>query len=157
MDEDQYRSTYKRINPNRCVFEKSINNRRCDCDLKRRFLIATREGIACRSEKSLAYCTQLLDSMRDNSRFALKVVTVDDPMPHNKELKVQAGGMMGLQKLMFATDDKLADRPPDVVENIHQIVDAILLEYGSIKDIPYGLIVKDIAACQVRPKRQRKR
>ena len=157
MDEDQYRSTYHSVNPNRCVFEKSINNRRCNCDLKHRFLIATREGIACRSEKTLAHCTNLLDTMRNNARFALKVITIDGPMPHNKELKVQAGGMIGLQKLMFSNDDTLPNKVPDTVENIHRIIDATLLQYGSIDNIPYNLIVQDIAACQVRPKRRGKK
>ncbi|RTZ65594.1 MAG: hypothetical protein DSZ29_04110 [Aquificaceae bacterium] len=157
MDEDQYRSTYNSVNPNRCVFEKSINNRRCNCDLKHRFLIATREGVACRSEKTLSHCTNLLDKMRDNARFALKVIMVDGPMPHNKELKVQAGGMIGLQKLMYANDDNLPDKAPDTVENIHQVIDATLLQYGSLDNIPYNLIVQDIAACQVRPKRRSKK
>ncbi len=157
MDEDQYRSTYNNVNPNRCVFEKSLNNRRCDCSLKHRFLIATREGVACRSEKSLARCTKLLNAMRDNARFVLKVITVDGPMPHNKELRVQAGGMMGLQKLMFSNDDSLPDKAPDTVEDIHQVVDATLLKYGSIENIPYRLIVQDIAACQVRLKRRSKK
>ena len=157
MDEDQYRSTYNNVNPNRCVFEKSMNNRRCDCSLKHRFLIATREGVACRSEKSLAHCTKLLNTMRDNARFVLKVITVDGPMPHNKELRVQAGGMMGLQKLMFANDDSLPDKAPDTVEDIHKVVDATLLKYGSIENIPYSLIVQDIAACQVRLKRRSKK
>jgi len=59
--------------------------------------------------------------------------------------------------IMFANDDRLPDKAPDMVENIHQIIDATLLQYGSIDNIPYSLIVQDIAACQVRPKRRGKK
>jgi len=88
MDEETFKKTYKELNPNRCIFEKSITNRRCDCQLKRRFIIATRECIACQSEIAMARCTRVLNSMRNNARFSLKVITVDGPMPHNKELQV---------------------------------------------------------------------
>lgn len=154
MDEDQYRNTYNKLNPNRCVFEKSMNNRRCDCELKRRFLIATREGVACKSEKAQANCTLLLNTMRDKARFALKVVTIDGPMPHNKELRVQAGGMLGLEKLIIAKTMISSEQEPDSVKNIYQIVNAVLEEYGSIEKIPYSDIMKDIAACKVRIKRR---
>lgn len=153
MDEDQYRSTYHAINPNRCVFEKSMNNRRCDCALKQRFLIATREGVACTSEKAVKKCTLLLNTLRDRSRFVLKVITVDGPMPHNKELRVQAGGMMGLQKLMLKNQGINPQHTPHTVKNIHQVVTATLLKYSNIDNIPYSDVIKDIAACQVRTKR----
>ncbi|MCK5895346.1 MAG: hypothetical protein KAG20_01000 [Cocleimonas sp.] len=152
MDEDQYRKLYHELNPNRCVFEKSINNRRCDCSLKHRFLIATREGIACRSEKALENCTVLLNSLRNNARFALKLVTIDGPVPHNKELRVQAGGVLGLQKLT------LADIPAETktVLDIHKTVEAALLKYKHIDHLPYSLIVKDITTYNVRKKRTKR-
>ncbi len=151
MDEDQYRKLYHELNPDRCVFEKSINNRRCDCELKHRFLIATREGIACRSKTALANCTLLLNMMRDRARFALKLVTVEGPVPHNKELRVQAGGLLGLQALT-----QLDSQHTETVLNIHQTVAATLAEYGSIEEIPYSDIIKDIATYKVRPKRSKK-
>lgn len=151
MDEDQYRKLYHELNPDRCVFEKSINNRRCDCELKHRFLIATREGIACRSKTALANCTLVLNTMRNRSRFALKLVTVDGPVPHNKELRVQAGGLLGLQNLIQADSQNA-----ETVLNIHKTIEATLVRYGSIEDIPYSDIIKDIAAYKVRIKRKTK-
>ncbi len=154
MDEDQYRKIYHELNPNRCVFEKSLNNRRCNCELKHRFLIATREGIACRSEQALADCSLLLETLRNKARFALKIITVDGPLPHNKELRVQAGGMLGLQKLVTTQNTK---KPPQIgvtVHNIHQTVVAVLLKYDSIEKLPYSDIVKDIVTYPVRKKRR---
>lgn len=155
MDEDQYRKVYHQLNPNRCVFEKSINNRRCDCALKRRFLIATREGIACRSEPALANCTLLLSTLRNKSRFALKIITVDGPLPHNKELRVQAGGMLGLQKIMASESIEFSSKIEGTVHNIHHIVVTGLKKYGSIETLPYSDIIKDIVTYQVRKKKRR--
>ena len=151
MDEDQYRKLYHELNPDRCVFEKSINNRRCDCSLKRRFLIATREGIACRSTTALANCTLLLNTMRDRARFALKLVTIDGPVPHNKELRVQAGGLLGLQNLTQS-----APQDSEMVLNVHQTVKATLVKYNRIEEIPYSDIIKNIATYKVRKKRRKK-
>ena len=47
MEEDEYRSRYAEINEHRCVFEKAINARRCNCSKSRRFMLAGREGVAC--------------------------------------------------------------------------------------------------------------
>ncbi len=153
MDEDQYRTTYNELNPNRCIFEKAITNRRCDCQLKRKFVIATRECIACQSEIAMARCTRVLDSMRNNARFSLKVVTVNGPMPHNKELQVQAGGMLALQDLLTT----MPDLELKSVVNIHQTMETALKKYGDIESLPYGELVKGIVKYEARPKRKKKK
>lgn len=154
MDEDQYRAAYNEINPNRCIFEKAITNRRCDCDLKRRFILATREGIACQSKQALIRCTTVLDAMRNNARFSLKVVTINGPMPHNKELQVQAGGMLALQALVSDANDKTPKLT--TVTNINQTMQTALEHYPSIDQLPYGEIVKGIVKYVSRPKRKKK-
>lgn len=159
MDEDQYRAAYNEINPNRCIFEKSITNRRCDCALKHRFVLATREGIACQSESALIRCTSVLDSMRNSARFSLKVITIDGPMPHNKELQVQAGGMLALQSLLSDTESKAetsTETRVEIVTNIHKTLQTALSQYTSIEQLPYGEIVKCIVKYVSRPKRKKK-
>ena len=153
MDEEQYRQTYKELNPNRCIFEKAITNRRCDCQLKRKFVIATRECVACQSESAMKRCSRVLDEMRNNARFALKVVTVDGPMPHNKELQVQAGGMLALQNLVT----KIPDLELKTAVNIHQTMETALQQYNSVEELPFGEIVKGIVKYQSRPKRKKKK
>ena len=152
MDEEQYKTVYNKLNPNRCIFEKSITNRRCDCQLKRKFVIATRECVACQSEIAMTRCTRVLDSMRNNARFSLKVVTVNGPMPHNKELQVQAGGILALQNLMTT----MPELELKSVVNIHQTMESALEEYGDTENLPYGELVKGIVKYEARPKRKKK-
>lgn len=153
MDEDIYRATYNKLNPNRCIFEKAITNRRCDCQLKRKFVIATRECVACQSEAAMQRCTRVLNAVRNSARFSLKVVTVNGPMPHNKELQVQAGGMLALQNLIT----NMPDLELKTTVNIHQTMKNALEKYGNIEDLPYGELVKGIVKYQSRPKRNKKK
>lgn len=148
MDEDQFRAVYHEINENRCVFEKAINNRRCDCSRKNRFLLATREGVGCRSPASLANCSVFLDTLRQNSRFALHETFIDGPLPHNKELKVQAGGALALQLELFPA---LAGEK--TVQDIYELINIGLSKYSNIADFPYGELVRGVVHYESRPKR----
>ena len=158
MDEESYKRTYKELNPNRCIFEKAITNQRCDCILKRKFVLASRECVACESEDALVECTSVLNSIRDNARFTLKVITIDGPMPHNKELQVQAGGMLALQNILSgqAPEPNKENETPRIVTNIHQTMQQALLEYQNIENLPYSEIVKSIVSYQSRPRRRKK-
>lgn len=144
MDEDAYREIYNEINQTRCVFEKALNNRRCDCEKKHRFNLATREGVGCVSVGAQKYCSEFLNTMRQNARFSLRVITVEGPMPHNKELQVQAGGCIALQKLLLS--DEL---------NIYALVKQAREQYDSIENFPYSEIVREIVKYKSRPKRNR--
>ena len=95
-------------------------------------------------------CTKFLDILRDSSRFALKITLVDGPLPHNKELRVQAGGTLALQKLLHK--DKHAE---DTVENINQLLEQALLEYGSLENIPYQELIKGVLTYKVRRKKRK--
>lgn len=150
MDEDAYRTVYSQVNYRRCVFEKAINNRRCDCEKKDRKLIATREAIGCSGDKELAQCSEFLDTMRHNARFSLKVVTIEGPLPHNKELQVQAGGCLQLQSLLV--DQNLLEAK----NNIFATLTAAIKRYNNIQTIPYSEIVRGIVTYKSRPKRKPK-
>lgn len=156
MDEDQFRAVYKEINENRCVFEKAINNRRCDCQRKQRFLLATREGIGCRSAESLARCDEFLQTLRDGSRFALRETFIDGPLPHNKELKVQAGGCIALQQLLVGEQNTTNTEYPasDPTPDIYQLINTSVSEYGSISALPYNELVKGVLNYESRRKRR---
>ena len=103
---------------------------------KDRKLIATREAVGCQSLVALANCTEFLDTMRQSARFSLKVVTIEGPMPHNKELQVQAGGCLQFRKILFPC----APEAPEIADttqrapftgNIFAIVTAAVKKYGS--------------------------
>jgi hypothetical protein len=138
VEEDQYRSTYDAVNQRRCVFEKAVLTRRCHCSCSSRFYLADREGIACNAEPANARCRQLLQLLRENARFALKLTGADNKLPHAKEIKVQNGGLIGLQGILQP------DAPRDSVLDIAALTVRGLETFGSIPQFPYQEIVKSI-------------
>ena len=150
MEEQEYRTTYQALNQRRCIFEKAIGSRRCGCVLSARFNLADREGVACKSDEGNALCIELLDAMRRNARFSLHLTHADGPLPHAKEIRVQIGGLLGLQKLLHP------DRAQDsTVSNIHGLACEALERYAQIENLPYDQIVQAIASFEGRRKRTR--
>jgi len=151
VEEDEYRSTYKSVNEHRCAFEKAILSHRCACELSTRFYLADREGIACDSAAAYRRCAQLITLLRENARFALKITTLEDELPHAKEIKVQNGGLLGLQKLL---------RPDLDTDRIIDIFALTVLgegTYGTLEQFPFKEIVKSIVAFEGRRRPESRR
>lgn len=151
MEEDQYRSTYKAVNERRCVFEKAVLTRRCHCSCSSRFYLADREGIACNAAEAHARCRQLLHLLRENSRFALKLTGTGGELPHAKEIKVQNGGLLGLQKIL------VPDAPEAEVSDIAALTVRAIERFGAIEALPYQEIVKTVTRFQGRRRPRAKR
>lgn len=148
MEESEYKSTYNEIASIRCEFEKSLTNHKARCAYSRHFWLADREGYACKSDKSSARCRELLEKLRDISRFALKIQQTGDKLPHNMEIRVQAGGLIGIQQL-------LCSEWQDKVEDIHALIERAETEFGSLDNLPYNRIVQSISSYQGRKSRKR--
>lgn len=149
MDETEYRQTYHAVNAQRCVFEKAINARRSSCSLSQRFNLADREGVSCCNETGANRCKQLLELLRKNAKFALQMTNVPGPLPHAKEVKVQIGGMLGLQKLLRPQLHEV-----ELVHDINELVEGALQHYRSLDNLPYSEIVKSIVTFEGRARRR---
>lgn len=150
MEENQYRDTYHRINPNRCVFEKSINSRRCHCALSHRFCLADREGVSCTDKTARQRCQTLLGTLRKKAIFAMRLTRIDGALPHGKEVKVQTGGLLGLQQQLEP------DTSPETgIADIDRLIKHALERYGAIETFPYDEIVKQIVRYEGRTRRRR--
>jgi hypothetical protein len=150
VEEREYKATYQALNQRRCVFEKAINSRSCNCAQAARFCLADREGVACKSETDNRICIALLDELRRNARFSLHVTRAEGPLPHAKEIRVQTGGLLGLQILLYpetAGVEKVAD--------ICRLTRESLARYGTLASLPYERIVQAIVSFRGRPKRTR--
>lgn len=177
MEEDQYRATYRELTTTRCVFEKALTNNQAKCSQSRHFWLADREGYACNCEACCATCTRLLDTLRSKSSFVLKLRQVDGPLPHNMDIRVQAGGLRGIAGLVNAsaagqnpsqlntnqanTNQANLNQPEPAdqtgVEDVHAIISQAEQKYGSIEALPYSEIMPAIEQFEGRRRRQRKK
>ena len=148
MEENEYKSTYSEIASIRCEFEKALTNNKARCAYARHFWLADREGYACKSTESSTKCRELLVKLRENSRFILKLQQAGEQLPHNMEIRVQAGGISGIQALFSAG-------PEEKVEDIHALVEQAEAEYGGLERLPYNRIVQSVSRFQGRKSRKR--
>lgn len=158
MEENEYKSTYKTLTTIRCVFEKTLTNHRAICHLSKHFCLADREGYACESEQAASRCRDILEKLREKSAFVLKLHDVDTPLPHNMEVRVQVGGLVGLVKSV--SRGKELEQVETSVEDtsgksdIDDAVTAAIECFGAIDKLPYSEIMQSVVKFQGRRKRQ---
>lgn len=148
MDEREFKQTYAEVNDRPCRFAKAILRRCAGCSRSQRVFLAEREAIACRSPGGQQRCTELVERLRDNALFALRLTHIDGPLPHGKEMKVECGGLLGLQSEVDGHD---IDQVPD----INALVDASLARWGALADLPFSSLAKFVARYEPRRKRGR--
>jgi hypothetical protein len=152
MDENEYRATYHEVNTRCCIFEKALNSRVCACEQSQRFNIADREGVACRIPSGQALCDELIRLLRHNARFALHMNRITGPLPHAREIKVQNGGLLGLQKILLGSKKSQSG-----VENVHGLVRDALDRFGRLAEVPFSEIVQSVVSYDGRRGRSRKK
>lgn len=145
VEENEYRSAYREISQRRCLFEKALLTRRCNCSKSKRFYLADREGVACEFIDSQQRCRQFLGLLRQNARFALKLTGPIEELPHAKEIRVQRGGLRGLHKSLHPESDG-----HDQIEDIDGLIHLAIQEFGALESCPFDEIVKSIVGFEGR-------
>lgn len=149
MEENEYKSTYSEIANIRCEFEKTLTNNKAKCSYSRHFCLADREGYACKSSELSGKCRELLEKLRENSRFILKLQQVSNKLPHNMEIRVQVGGLKGIQTLVTP------EQQDKKIDDIFALVEQAETGYGSLENLPYSRIVQSISSYQGRKSKKR--
>lgn len=149
MDEDKYRETYRTVVPLQCPFEKTLNSRRCQCTKMKRVHLADRECVSCREEAAWKNCRDFMQLLRINAKFALKLTEVDGPLPHGKEIKVQNGSVIGLQKLF----NPESEGKPD----IYLLLNQALEKYKLFGNLPLDQLMQSIVNFKARETRRDKK
>lgn len=148
MDEKEYRSAYQEINPTRCVYEKAINSRVCNCSRSKRFNLADREGVSCTLPSAQKDCVDLMQILREKARFILQQTNVQAQLPHNAEIKIQNGGIKGLVKMLNKQECNEQD--------IYEVMQDSIKEYHTLDQFPYSDIMQEIAAYRGRQRKKKK-
>ncbi len=155
MEEDEYKSTYGELTQIPCAYEKALTNRKAACVQALHFCLADREGYACRDSVLSDNCRHFLETLREKSRFSLKLQNTKDPLAHNMELKIQVGGLQGL--MCQVTPSSLTNEvvEPGFIENIQAVLDAAQQQYKAIALFPYSEIVQSVTRYKGRQRRKR--
>ena len=111
--------------------------------------------MACTSPPARAQCLALRALLRQSSLFALKLTHTDTPLPHAKEMKLQCGGLRGVQlavESVGAGHDSVAQGLPQYTD-VHSLVQAGAEKFGGLQNLPYSAIVQSVVAYQLRRRR----
>lgn len=146
VDEQQYRQTYRDVNPTPCPFERSILTPHCACEKSQQILIAGRESGSCTATDMQKNCQSYLRYIRSKASFTLKETRSNEPLPYGKEMKIQCGGLLGLQSIMGSDGEQS-------VENIYQLMSTALKQYARFDELPIEPVLKAINQFQVRRRR----
>ena len=150
MEENEFRKTYEEIRELPCAFEKAVLNRQCDCSKVERFNLGEREGVTCSAWTAQQNCATLLGLLRQSARFALHATALPGPLPHARELKVQVGGLRGLQALVDPSRSTGTE-----VRDVHALVTALQARFGTLDHIPFETVMRAVAAFEVRRRNPR--
>jgi len=128
-----------------CPFARAILSNGFGCENATRLFIGEGADIGCTSDTARTNCLFLLETLKQNAQFALKLRSPDARLPHGKLMKLQCGGLLGLQA---ALSPERARQP--TLANIHALVVKAHETYGSLRDLPYRDIVKSVSAYKPR-------
>lgn len=149
MDEDKYRETYRSVNPLQCPFEKTLNSRRCVCTKMEKIQLADRECVGCLEKQAWQNCLVFLQLIRSNAKFSLKMTEIDAPLPHGKEIKVQNGSIIGLQKIFKPESEEKPD--------IYKLLSQALSKYQEFNNLPFDILMQSIVNFKARETRKDKK
>lgn len=122
-----------------CVFAKALLARAAVCELALRRNIGERELVECASVVARTNCATLAALMHERARFVLRLPRPGQAMIHAQALRLHCGGLIGLQQALGAAK-------PDV----HVMVGAAHERFGSLTELPWETVVRDVASWQPR-------
>ena len=140
-NEDAYRDARKSVNPTPCAFEKAVLARCIACSKAEKHLLAERETVNCSDAAAQARCTELKTLLRGHSAFALKIPRIGSQLPHAKELKIQCGGLKGLQTAVSDSES---------VDDVFALIESALSTHGELEAFPYSDIVQGVVHFEAR-------
>jgi hypothetical protein len=131
----------------KCAFSGALIGKQYGCQYA--LEVTRREGpsIACTSDSMHQKCAVLLAEMK---AAALPHFGYEDDltqMPHSVLMKIQSGGLAGLQKHLQGTTSLAA------VENIEQLVIEAEKRYADLSAVPFSKFTQDIVDFKLRRRR----
>ncbi len=133
MDESVFRQMLTGLNERPCPFGKSILTGCAGCSKAEKRNIAEREVVACTSDTAHERCIALRDLLRNNFTFALGRLHIDGPLPHAQEMRMQCGGLTGLQLVLDDNGERI---------DIDCLLTRSQQKFGELADFPYSSIVQ---------------
>lgn len=120
-----------------CVFAKALLSHSAGCELAERSARAERTLVECPSPVARTNCVTLAALLHERARFALRLPPPGRPLIHAQALRLQCGGLAGLQQVLGSEG-----------RDVHRMVGAAHERHGSLADLPWVPLVAALAEWQ---------
>jgi hypothetical protein len=127
----------------KCPFSGTLVSELFACSMAMTVVRRGGPEVACTSDTGHARCESLFQQMK---RAALPAFGVEDDlltMPHSVLLKIQHGGLLGLQRILDETT-------ATTVADIHGLCERALRRYQEAARVPYQSFVQDMTTYTLR-------
>ena len=126
-----------------CVFSRALQARVATCECAERRTRGERDIIECTSPVARTNCVTLAALMHERARFALHLPRPGRPIIHAQALRLHCAGLLALQHALGAAQ-----------ADVHGLVGAAHERHGSLTELPWDAIVRELA--QWHPRRPRR-
>ncbi len=133
----------------KCAFSHTLVTNQFGCERGKQVIRRGGPDVACTSVEAHQRCERLFARLKE---AALPAFGVEDDllsMPHSVLMKIQYGGLLGLQRLLVNRAVAAAD-----VKNIHELVDRAVANHGSLDTIPCQAFVEDMTSYKLKRRGQ---
>ena len=134
-----------------CPFSATLVKDDFGCTQATKIIRRGGSEIACNSVNAQQRCTDLFQKLKDT---ALPEFEVEDDLlqiPHGVLVKIQFGGLLGLQRISNSTATAAGN-----IQDIDALLETSIGMYGSINSIPFSSLCEDISNYQLTRRRRRK-
>ena len=134
-----------------CPFSATLVKDDFGCKQATKIIRRGGSEIACSSADAQLRCTNLFQKLKDT---ALPEFEVEDDLlqvPHGVLVKIQFGGLLGLQRISNADETAASD-----IRDIDALLEATIETYGSMNNIPFNSLCEDITNYKLTRRRKRK-
>ena len=134
-----------------CPFSATLVKEDFGCMQATKIIRRGGSEIACSAADAQLRCADLFQKLKDT---ALPEFNLEDDLlqiPHGVLVKIQFGGLLGLQRISNATKATASD-----IRNIDALLETTIETYGSINNIPFSSLSEDITDYQLTRRRRRK-
>lgn len=130
----------------KCAFNGPQMTGAFSCSQGRQVVRRGGPDIGCGSDAAHQQCARLFELLKAAALARLNIADDLLTMPHSVPLKIQFGGLLGLQKCL--------GEPGDRVEDIHDLVSRAIEHYGDLEALPCDDVAADIAAYSITRRRR---
>ena len=128
-----------------CPFSKPIIGNWCQCQYANLDDRCAGKMTCLKSEQYISGCYDLVDILKEQSRFILGISQPDQDLTHMQLMKIRCGGLLGMQRVLSDHEKEM----PDVLS----VMNLAEQKYGDVMLFPFNDIVRDIKDFSHRKKR----